>query len=131
MLTLKTTNFPAKIVSNTPTAVLQVYARGNRQRLFDTSELVYLQGDANYTWLHWKDRPSMLVSKTLKYFMSMLPAGDFVRLHRNCIVNCRYVERLEQLKNGGGLVYLETGTTLTISRRRWEEIERHFTLETR
>ncbi|GAB3333427.1 hypothetical protein GCM10027299_40940 [Larkinella ripae] len=60
--------------------------------------------------------------KTLKQLAEVLPADRFVRVHRNSIVNCEYVERLERLKTGAGLIHLIDGTVLPVSRRRWEII---------
>lgn len=103
-------------------SVLQLYFRGSRQHVFHTSELVCLQGDGNYTWLHWRNRPSIIMPKTLKQLAVKLPDGAFIRVHRNSIVNCQYVERLERLKTGLGAIHLINGTVLPVSRRRLEEI---------
>ncbi|MFD1142711.1 LytR/AlgR family response regulator transcription factor [Larkinella insperata] len=109
-------------VSVTTDSVLQLYSRGSRQHYFPTSELIYLQGDGNYTWLHWVNRPSIIMPKTLKQLAEMLPPGKFIRVHRNSIVNCQYVERLERLKAGLGIIHLVNGSALPVSRRRWESI---------
>ncbi|WP_460673583.1 LytTR family DNA-binding domain-containing protein [Larkinella ripae] len=103
-------------------SVLQLYFRGARQYFFEASDLICLQGDGNYTWLHWRNRPSIIMPKTLKQLAEVLPADRFVRVHRNSIVNCEYVERLERLKTGAGLIHLIDGTVLPVSRRRWEII---------
>ncbi|MFC5411288.1 LytR/AlgR family response regulator transcription factor [Larkinella bovis] len=103
-------------------SVLQLYFRGSRQHFFQTSDLICLQGDGNYTWLHWRNQPSIIMPKTLKQLASMLPADRFARVHRNSIVNCQYVESLERSKTGAGTVHLIDGTVLPISRRRWEII---------
>ncbi|MRS63662.1 LytR/AlgR family response regulator transcription factor [Larkinella terrae] len=102
--------------------VLQLYFRGSRQHLFQTSDLVCLQGDGNYTWLHWRNRPSIIMPKTLKQLTGILPIAGFVRVHRNSIVNCQYVASLEKLKSGSGAIHLLNGMVLPVSRRRWEEI---------
>ncbi|RRB03817.1 LytR/AlgR family response regulator transcription factor [Larkinella rosea] len=103
-------------------SALQLYFRGSRQHVFQTSDLVCLQGDGNYTWLHWRNRPSIIMPKTLKQLAIKLPADDFIRVHRNSIVNCQYVDRLERLKTGLGAIHLTNGTVVPVSRRRWEEI---------
>jgi DNA-binding LytR/AlgR family response regulator len=103
-----------------PDSVLQLYFRGSRQHIFQTSDLVCLQGDGNYTWLHWRNTPSIIMPKTLKQLANILPIGSFARVHRNSIVNCQYIERLERLKTGSGALHLTNGTVLPVSRRRWE-----------
>ncbi|RRB10944.1 LytR/AlgR family response regulator transcription factor [Larkinella knui] len=108
--------------SVTSDSVLQLYFRGSRQHVFQSSDLVCLQGDGNYTWLHWRDHPSIIMPKTLKQLAGILPAESFARVHRNSIVNCQYVERVERLKTGLGAIHLKNGMVVPISRRRWELI---------
>lgn len=102
---------------------LRLYLRETGRQFFPVEELVYLQAVANYSWLNWQDGQRMLMPRTLKYYTPKLPAEWFIRLHRNCVVNRRFVERLERTETGG-LVYLTTGTVLPISRRRWAVVRR-------
>jgi DNA-binding LytR/AlgR family response regulator len=81
---------------------------------------MFLQATGNYTWLYWRDGQRMLMPRTLKYYIPQLPAEWFVRLHRNCVVNLGYIERIERINSDkGGLVYLPSGVVLPVSRRRW------------
>lgn len=84
------------------------------------TDLMYLQAYGNYTWLYWKDGRRMLIPRTLKYFLPYIPNDWFTRLHRNCIVNIHYIERMESIgPNKGGNIHLTSGTLLLVSRRRW------------
>jgi DNA-binding LytR/AlgR family response regulator len=103
--------------------LLKVYLRETGRQSFPVSDLVYLQAVANYSWLNWVDGRRMLMPRTLKYYSPKLPNAWFVRLHRNCVVNRRYVERLERTETGG-LVHLSTGDVLPVSRRRWSVVRR-------
>lgn len=86
---------------------------------------MFLQAMSNYSWLHWKNGKKILLSRTLSYYQAQLPKAWFIRLHRNCIVNLRYVERLEIAgANQGGLVYLRSGDVLPVSRRRLSLVKR-------
>lgn len=60
--------------------------------------------------------------KTLKQLTGLLPNGKFIRVHRNSLVNCQYIERLERQKSGLGTIYLVNGSALPVSRRRLEAI---------
>ncbi len=103
-----------------PTAALKMYVRETGQLILPVSDLVYLQATGNYSWLHWKDGQRMLMPRTLKYYIPQLPDEWFVRLHRNCLVNLQYIERMERADpDKGGLVYLRSGVVLPVSRRRW------------
>lgn len=91
------------------------------------TDLMFLQATSNYSWLYWKDGQRMLMSRTLKYYQPYLPGTLFIRLHRNCIVNIHYIERVEQTHpDKGGFAYLKSGVVLPISRRRWYAVRRTF-----
>lgn len=108
-----------------PTDAIKMYVRDSGQLALPVSDLIFLQATGNYSWLHWKDGQRMLMPRTLKYYMPQLPANWFIRLHRNCIVNLQYIERIERLDpDKGGLVYLQSGTVLPVSRRRWFAVKR-------
>ena len=102
---------------------LKLYLRDIGRQTFSVTDLVYLQAVANYSWLNWVDGRRMLMPRTLKFYAPKLPAEWFVRLHRNCVVNRHYVERLERTMTGG-LVHLSTGEVLPVSRRRWSTVRR-------
>ncbi|WP_317046732.1 LytR/AlgR family response regulator transcription factor [Spirosoma pollinicola] len=105
---------------------LKLYLRETGRQLFSVTDLVYLQAVANYSWLNWSDGKRMLMPRTLKYYSPQLPTELFIRLHRNCVVNRRFVERLERTDTGG-LVHLTTGEVLPVSRRRWSLVRRQLT----
>ncbi len=102
---------------------LKLYLRETGRQFFSVADLVYLQAVANYSWLNWADGKRMLMPRTLKYYSPQLPTELFIRLHRNCVVNRRFVERLERTETGG-LVHLTTGEVLPVSRRRWSLVRR-------
>ncbi|MGF7213892.1 DNA-binding LytR/AlgR family response regulator [Spirosoma lacussanchae] len=102
---------------------LKLYLRETGRQSFSVADLVYLQAVANYSWLNWVDGRRMLMPRTLKYYSPKLPTELFIRLHRNCVVNKRYVDRLERTETGG-LVHLSTGEVLPVSRRRWGTVRR-------
>ncbi|GAB3575202.1 hypothetical protein GCM10027578_39010 [Spirosoma luteolum] len=102
---------------------LKLYLRESGRQSFPVGDLVYMQAVANYSWLNWMDGRRMLMPRTLKYYTPKLPAEWFIRLHRNCVVNRRYIERLERT-DAGGIVHLTTGDQLLVSRRRWSTVRR-------
>lgn len=97
--------------------LLRLYQRESGQQSFSVANLVYLQSETNYTWLNWRDGKRMLMPRTLKFYEPKLPVQHFLRLHRNCLVNARYIAGFER-DQSGAYVYLTTGARLPISRRR-------------
>ena len=101
---------------------LRLYRRECGQQSFSVANLIYLRSEANYTWLNWNDDKPMLMPRTLKFYEPKLPAHFFLRLHRNCLVNVRYIAGAERDKTGPSVVLIN-GERLPISRRRWPAIK--------
>ncbi|MBD2757432.1 LytR/AlgR family response regulator transcription factor [Spirosoma validum] len=115
-----------QLVSPT-TQALKIYRQREGQMVLPITDLMFLRATGNYSWLHWKNGQRILLPRTLKYYEPQLPSGWFVRAHRNCIVNVRYIERIEFLyPDKGGLVHLHSGDVLPVSRRRWVAIKKIF-----
>ena len=100
---------------------LRLYQREVGQQSFPVANLVFLQSETNYTWLYWQDGKRMLMPRTLKFYEPKLPKQHFFRLHRNCVVNARYIVAIER-EYDGIFVALTTGERLAISRRRWTAV---------
>ncbi|GAB3888705.1 response regulator transcription factor [Spirosoma agri] len=84
--------------------------------------ITHLTGASNYTWVHFKDKPRLLVSKSLTYFEDLLPSC--VRIHKTALVNPAYIEQIKpplRAKTPGSVTMLG-GDSLPISRRRWQEV---------
>ncbi|AKD58680.1 response regulator receiver protein [Spirosoma radiotolerans] len=108
-----------------PAGALKMYVRTSGHLDLPVSDLMFLQATGNYSWLYWKDGQRMLMPRTLKYYVPQLPDNWFVRLHRNCIVNLHYIDRMERADpDKGGLVHLRSGAVLPVSRRRWFAVRR-------
>lgn len=88
-------------------------------------ELIYLQdiirldANANYTTFHLKNRQKLVVSKTIKEYEEMLEDVYFFRVHNSHIINMRYVKNY--IKGEGGIVKMEDGSEIDVSRRRKDE----------
>ena len=83
------------------------------------NDIIYCEGDQNYTKIHLVSKQHLLVSKTLKYVEELLPAEVFFRIHKTYLINLNYVEKY--MKNNGHIVILDDGTQLTVANRRTED----------
>ena len=92
----------------------------NRTVFISVDDILCLQGEGNYTFLHTRDRKKFLVSKTLKEFEKTLDTAMFLRIHKSYIVNLAYVQR--NIFNRERQVRLADGREVTISRRRMKDI---------
>ncbi len=91
--------------------------RQNRRVSLD--QILYLEGDINYTRFYFQFRKRTIIAHPLKHFEpDLLPRG-FLRIHRSFIVNSQFIKstNLEALT-----VLLVDGTELKVARRRIKEI---------
>ncbi len=87
----------------------------------DPDNIVYLQGDINYTHIHLIQGNKITSSKTLKDFeQNFLPAKQFFRVHKANIINLSYVSKY--LKGDGGEVIMSEGSSLEVSRHKKVEL---------
>ena len=93
----------------------------NRTVMVSVDDIVYLQGEGNYTFIHTRDRRKYLVSKTLKEFEKTLDKAIFIRIHKSNIINLAYVQ--PGIFARDRVIRLADSRELTISRRRMHQIK--------
>lgn len=84
------------------------------------SDIVRLESSSNYTTFHLKSEKSLLASKTLKEFDSMLTGYNFNRVHKSHLVNMNYLKRYVQ--TDGGYLILEDGSRIPVANRKKEQL---------
>ncbi len=55
-------------------------------KLVDTEKILYVESIGNYVKIHLENEKPMLVTQTMKYLTSVLPAEYFIRIHKSYIV---------------------------------------------
>ena len=88
---------------------------------FSLNDIIMLQGDSNYTFVHLQNGRKLLVSRTLKWFEMLLEKHGFLRTHRGFIINCNH---LLQLGKTHQKAFLTNNLQASISRRRRAEVSR-------
>jgi DNA-binding LytR/AlgR family response regulator len=101
--------------SNIPVIILN--SRPKQQIAID--QILFLEGDINYTHFHFESRPRATIAHCLKHFEADLLPNGFVRIHRSYIVNARFVRKTNLLTN---TITLTDGTMLKVARRRVKEL---------
>lgn len=74
------------------------------------ADIHYIQADADYTELHLADK-KVLSSESLRYWLEILPADQFVQVHKSYIVNATCIEKVS-----GNQIYLQADQVLPIGR---------------
>lgn len=75
--------------------------------------IVWLEGEASYTRVHFQNGTTSIVTKPLNYFDQY---ASFVRVHRSVMVNTIYVHAFANYRGRSGLLQLITGTSVPVSR---------------
>lgn len=95
---------------------------GNR-RVLELNEIVAVEADGSYSKIHLIDGQIVTVSKTLKYFESVLSEDEsFFRSHRAWILSLKCLRSFNKTK---GLALLSGDVTAKISRNKLAEFEGH------
>ena len=89
-------------------------------KIVDVEDVLYLEGENNYTSVHLYKQPKVLLSKTLKDYEYLVSEAGFVRIHKSSIINLRHLKKIsveEEIQ-----VIMSDDRILTVSRRRSAEL---------
>lgn len=95
----------------------------NGFEVLQIEDILYCQADDNYTQIFLQDKKK-LVSKTLKYFETILTESGFARVHKSYLVNINAIT--EYRKGKGGSVVLHNGKEIMVSPARKKELLSYF-----
>lgn len=85
-------------------------------------EIIRCQSDNNYTRFFLKTGQNILVCRTLKDYEELLEPLGFFRIHKSDLINLQYLKKYK--RGEGGMVTLDDGTQLEVSRRRKDDFLR-------
>lgn len=73
-------------------------------RVVRVDHITHLTADGEYSRVFWVQGKGVMLRKSLKSWAAELPAAQFIRVHRNTLVNAAYVESV--YPSGGGRLTL-------------------------
>ncbi|HET8687348.1 MAG TPA: LytTR family DNA-binding domain-containing protein, partial [Methanosarcina sp.] len=79
------------------------------------NDIVYCEGDVNYTRVHIVGKPVIMVSRTLKEVEELLSSQHFFRIHKSFLVNLNFVKCYTRSENA---IQLDNGEWLRVSTRK-------------
>lgn len=85
---------------------------------YSSSEILYCEGENNYTRFIFTTHKPMLVSKTLGEYEELLAEQGFLRIHKSYLVNAKYVTSVDR----EGILVMSDGRQLPVSKRRKEAV---------
>ena len=84
------------------------------------AKIIRLESSSNYTVFHIKDEKSLLASRTLKEFDTILQDYNFQRIHKSHLINMNYIKRYVQ--TDGGYIILEDGAQIPVANRKKDQL---------
>ncbi len=88
-------------------------------KIIDDANILYLEGDGNYTNIHFVDGTTFFDTRTLKVYEEILNSKKFYRIHKKNIINISYLT--DYLQDEGSYAVLQTGVKLPVARARTAE----------
>jgi len=82
-------------------------------------DIVYFQGERNYTYVVTRNKRKILIAKTLKEFEAQLSPQTFFRCHKSFLVNGIHIQKQKE----GNVLELSGQNEVTISRRKKSEFK--------
>jgi two-component system LytT family response regulator len=93
-------------------------------KIVDPSDIMYLEGEGNYTKIHFSDGGQYTDTRSLGIYEDILDPKKFFRIHKSHIVNILCVK--EFLNDDGSFAVMKNGTRIAISRLRLAGFLEHF-----
>lgn len=106
-----------------PPATLLV-SKGADQCLIQISRIECVSAAGNYVEIIERGQ-RYLMRTTLKQVEDLLPAGDFIRIHRSHLVRQDEIERIKSQPSGNGTVQLRGGQVLPMSKKHKQALHRY------
>lgn len=90
----------------------------NSYQFLKISTIIKIIAAGNYSEVYTNGKQKGLVLKSLREWENRLPANQFVRVHRNSVINLEYVEKIEDWFNYSYKIHLKgIEGTVIMSRR--------------
>lgn len=105
-----------------PTTLL--VSKGADQCLIQISRIECVSAAGNYVEIVERGQ-RYLMRTTLKQVEDMLPAGDFIRIHRSHLVRRDEIDRIKSQPSGNGTVQLRGGQVLPMSKKHRQALHRY------
>lgn len=109
-----------------PAPIKLAARRGQRIVLLNRREILFAQAEDRLVFLHTATE-KLLTDRTIAELETLLPATEFVRIHRNALVQLEAIREIfPWLSAGAWRVRLHNGVELDVSRERARELRAAF-----
>jgi two-component system, LytTR family, response regulator len=84
-------------------------------KIIPVTQVQYLEAADDYVKIYIAEG-CFLKKQTMQYFEDSLPATEFIRIHRSCIINAQLINRIDPHEKDSHLILLTTGVRLPVSK---------------
>lgn len=96
---------------------------GGHSRLTRIGDICVIEAEENYSRVHLRDGTCVMVRRPLKGWAALLPAVQFLRVHRTGIINLTQVKSYTREPHGGISLEVPPLTSrVPVGRTRWAEL---------
>ncbi|GHN02946.1 DNA-binding response regulator [Cytophagales bacterium WSM2-2] len=96
----------------------------NEIAIVNIDDIIYCEGDGNYTSIIMHDGSKIVLSKTLKLLEDFLDERVFFRIHNAYLININHIKKVNR-REGGALI-MDNGAELPMSRYKKQEFFERF-----
>ncbi|HSL85751.1 MAG TPA: LytTR family DNA-binding domain-containing protein, partial [Bacteroidales bacterium] len=82
-------------------------------QLVAVDDIIRAEADSNYTLFRLSGNRKIMVSRTIKEFVSLLANSGFIRVHQSHLVNLVHIDRF--MKKDGGWLRMRDGSSVPVS----------------
>ncbi len=94
---------------------------------YSVNEIQYIKSLKDYTRIYMTDGRRYIMRKPMIHWVRMLPDEQFLRIHRQTIINLNYVSKMEPLpSNRLAVIMKHSGKRLEVSQRYHGRIKNYF-----
>ncbi len=89
----------------------------------ETSEILFVESDGNYSSIHTMDDRKIVITKKLKEVHALLPSDQFFRIHNSYVVN---LNKIKEFYKADAYVIIENNHKIPVSRQKKSEFLEQF-----
>jgi two-component system LytT family response regulator len=93
-------------------------ADANGVKIVNLDKILYCYSDQSYSHIILENLPTVLSSKSLKYYEELLGGPNFFRAHNQYLINLQHIESYRAAE---GVIRMEDGTEIKLSTRKKRE----------
>jgi len=105
--------------ARTPTDFKLALATTEGTFFLSPGDILYCEGQVNYTLFHLSGKKKILSSKTLKEYDDLLTDHQFIRIHKSYLVNRKHIASI----TSDHKIQMHDGTRVEISKRKFPEVK--------